>query len=72
MTKSATAAVRAIDTIRGAIVSLREFPFRTPQRPGTNQRQLVVPFGRDGYVVRYRVSGDEVVISRIFHGLEDR
>lgn len=34
-------------------------------------RELVVKFGRDGYVVLYRYIGDEVLIVAIRHGRED-
>lgn len=35
-------------------------------------RELIVPFGSAGYVIRYVVHADEVLILRIFHALEDR
>jgi len=35
-------------------------------------RELLVRFGRHGYVVQYRVEGEEVLVARVFHGLEDR
>ncbi|MGV2181681.1 type II toxin-antitoxin system RelE/ParE family toxin [Rhizobium rhizogenes] len=34
-------------------------------------RELIVKFGRDGYVVLYRYIGDEVLIAAIRHGRED-
>jgi plasmid stabilization system protein ParE len=39
---------------------------------GRQDRELFVPFGQRGYVMRYRLDGDDVVILRIWHGLEDR
>lgn len=35
-------------------------------------RDLLVPFGRDGYILRYQIEGDEIRITRIWHGREDR
>lgn len=29
-------------------------------------------FGRDGFVLRYRISGQAVIIQRIYHGLQQR
>jgi plasmid stabilization system protein ParE len=35
-------------------------------------RELVVPFGQRGYIVRYRLDEDAIVILKIWHGLEER
>ncbi|MEM1086444.1 MAG: type II toxin-antitoxin system RelE/ParE family toxin [Pseudomonadota bacterium] len=35
-------------------------------------RELTVVFGARGYVVRYRLMEDRVIIVRVWHGLEDR
>lgn len=39
---------------------------------GRQDRELVVPFGQRGYIIRYRLDEDVVVILKIWHGLEDR
>jgi len=70
--KSPRAALRAVEAIEQGIASLDQFPLRTPRLGSPETHELVVRFGRDGYVVRYRVRGDEVVITRIFHGRERR
>ncbi|WP_426013129.1 hypothetical protein [Caulobacter sp. DWR2-3-1b2] len=31
-----------------------------------------IPFGQGGYIIRYRVTSDRVIITRIWHGLEER
>ena len=31
---------------------------------------MVLPFGQSAYVIRYRVTTDRVIITRIWHGLE--
>ncbi len=35
-------------------------------------RQLIVPFGKSAYVLRYRIHGDRLVIVRVWHGRENR
>lgn len=39
---------------------------------GRTAREINIPFGRSAYIIRYRVSGRRVIITRIWHGLEDR
>lgn len=34
--------------------------------------QLFIPFGKNGYVLRYRVEGKKIVILRIWHARENR
>lgn len=36
------------------------------------ERKLVVPFGRDGFVAIYRIDPDQVVVGRILHSRQDR
>lgn len=54
-----------------AILELREYPLRTRLSGGRN-RELLVGFHANQYVVRYQVHGDGVVVLRIHHALEDR
>lgn len=70
--KSRRASIEAVDQIWQGIESLHQFPLRTPIVLQPDIHQLVVRFGRDGYVVRYRVRQAEVVIMRIYHGKEQR
>ncbi|ATQ43028.1 type II toxin-antitoxin system RelE/ParE family toxin [Caulobacter mirabilis] len=64
-------AERAVATLYDAVNSLQTMPDRG--RPLTGPlRELVVPFGKGAYIVRYVVSEHEVLITRIFHSLEDR
>ena len=35
-------------------------------------RELMIPFSSSGYVVRYRVDADAVIVARIFHMRENR
>lgn len=65
------AATRMADKLATALRSLRSFPRRAVSI-GSDTRELKVPFGRGGYVVRYAVREDRVVVTRVFHALEDR
>ena len=65
------AALRAARVLDSALTSLGRFPERTP-RSQEGGRDLLVPFGQAGYVIRYRIEGAAVVIVRIFHTREDR
>jgi plasmid stabilization system protein ParE len=72
--KSPGAADRAVACLIAAIESLDHFPERGRQVSVPNTRELIVPFGRSNYVVRYayRTEADEVVVIRIWHGREVR
>jgi plasmid stabilization system protein ParE len=50
------------------------YPERGRQSAVTNARELVVPFGRSAYIVRYALltKADEVIILRVWHGREQR
>lgn len=62
---------QVVSTLYHAVKSLEAMPDRG--RPLTkNLRELVVPFGRSAYVIRYVVVGRDVLVTRIFHSLEDR
>ena len=71
-TRNPDASRRALQAIEEAVRSLETLGERG--RPGAreNQRELLVPFGRDGYVIRYTLSLSLVVVTRIFHGRERR
>lgn len=72
--KDTRAAARASVTLSNAIGTLMEFPERGRVAPLPSHRELVVPFGRSAYVVRYKYRADEasVLIVRVWHGREDR
>ena len=67
-------AVRAISAIDDAGQSLANYPERGRSVGIPGIRELIIPFGRSAYVLRYAYSAsrDEVVILRIWHGREDR
>ena len=70
--KNPRAAKQAAAAIVSAIFSLEEFAERCPRLADSEIRELVVSYGRDGYVVHYRIDGQLIHVARIFHGKEDR
>jgi toxin ParE1/3/4 len=68
------AADRAIAVLIAAMQSLDRFPERGRPSGMPNVRELIVPFGGSGYVLRYAYSApeDEIVVLRIWHGREAR
>jgi plasmid stabilization system protein ParE len=72
--KSPAAAESAVATLMRAIQSLDSFPERGRPSGTRGARELIVAYGRWGYVLRYAhlAQTDEVVILRIWHGREAR
>ena len=72
--KDPAAADRAIAALIAAIESLDTFPERGRLSGTLNMRELIVPFGRSAYVLRYAYSApnNEVTVVRIWHGRETR
>lgn len=70
------AADRFQDTVWAALQQLVAHPRcgrPWPLRPGGQDiRELFVPFGKRAYVLRYRLSGTEILFIRIHHAREDR
>ncbi|MBC7670581.1 MAG: type II toxin-antitoxin system RelE/ParE family toxin [Gemmatimonadaceae bacterium] len=66
-----SAARRAALQLFDAIDRLLDFPESAPDI-GRGQREAVMRFGRDGFVLGYRISGQAVIIQRIYHGLQQR
>jgi plasmid stabilization system protein ParE len=69
--KNPRAARRAAEAILAGLASLKTQSERGRPASG-DHRELVVRFGRDGYVVQYRVDAEVVVIASIFHQRERR
>jgi len=69
-----TLSARAVDTLFAAASSLADQPERGRPAARTGYRELIVPFGRGAYVIRYRVDPrrNAVVIARLWHGREQR
>jgi plasmid stabilization system protein ParE len=72
--KNPAAARQAVTALVAAAESLHAFPRRGRPTGAHNFRELIVPFGRSGYVLRYTYSAaaDEAVILRIWHAREER
>jgi plasmid stabilization system protein ParE len=70
--KDADAADHAVQAIIDRIDRLERFPRLAPRVKGSELRDLQLRFGAYGYVARYGIVGDRVIISRIFHGREER
>ncbi len=66
---SSPAAARAAQTILDGVRQLRTFPASGRPVDDTidGMRDLIVPFGDGGYVIRYVLMGDEVVVTAIRH-----
>ena len=71
-TKSPAAMAKARAALKSGIEGLRTFPNRGAVRGDSGERELLAPFGRDGYVIQYLVEGRRVTVLRIFHAREDR
>ena len=71
--KNPRAAARAVQAIRRALNDLLIHPMigRPVEIPGESVRELVIPFGSSGgYVARYSIEKDAVVIASVRHGRE--
>lgn len=68
---SPAAAADADAAIRHGLKSLEVFP-AAGRAINSEERKLVVPFGRDGFIVIYRIEADRLVIGRVLHGRQDR
>jgi len=69
--QDSNAAKRAGRVLADAFRSLQRFPNRG-NPIGSDLREGLVRFGRYGYVIRYEVREDRVIVTRVFHALEDR
>ena len=72
--KDEPAAQRAVLAVLRAVRSLTALPERGRKATLRGFRELVVPFGRSAYIIRYvyRVRVSEVFVARIWHGREER
>ena len=71
--KSEEAAEKAAQVVLRGSSLLEESPrLGRPMADGTGRRELFIPFGARFYVLRYFLTGETVVIVRVWHGREDR
>ncbi len=70
--KNTDAARRTAQAIRSAVGILRDHPRmgRPAEDMNPEFREWVIEFGRDGYVVLYRLDDEDVVLLAIRHGRE--
>jgi len=66
------AAKRAAQAIKEAAMRLLDHPELGKLLEDREDRELFIPFGQRGYVLRYRLHGNAIVILKLWHGLEDR
>ena len=66
------AARRAAETLKKAANLLLEHPAIGTPLEGREDRELFIPYGQRGYIMRYRLHEETVAIVRVWHGLEDR
>lgn len=64
-------AARAIARVLRGLQNLQDFP-ELGKDIGEGFRQLVLRYGKSGYVIRYRVLDEAILITRIWHGKERR
>ena len=72
--KERRAAQRAVAALQTAIQSLETFPGRGRPSEVPGLRELIVPFGRSAYLVRYfhNQLRDTVIVIRVSHASEAR
>lgn len=70
--KNVQAARRATLKIIQGLQALQQHPElgRPVKDRPTDYRELVIPFGKDGYIAAYRYSGDAVVVLGVQHQRE--
>lgn len=68
---SPKAALRMFNLVTGRILSLADQSFKGVERHN-GFRELIIKFGKSAYVIRYRVTDDAVIVTRIWHSLQDR
>ncbi|MBI1407951.1 MAG: hypothetical protein GC145_17690 [Caulobacter sp.] len=69
--RSPEAAGRAEATIRASMAIVAEFP-EIAQASIPEHRDCIVRFGKYGFVLRYRLYRGDILITRVFHGSQDR
>ncbi len=68
--KAATNAAQCI--IKAANLLLDNPYLGHPMENMPEFNQLFIPFGQNGYVIRYRIDNEKIIILRVWHTREDR
>jgi len=58
--------------LREALRALSRHPFKGRPGPRADLRAFTLRHGKSSYHVRYQVTDDAIIITRIWHGKEDR
>lgn len=66
------AARRSSEKIRKAAKMILKNPAIGIRIEGREDREYFSPFGKGGYILRYQIIGQTIVILKIWHGREDR
>lgn len=66
------AARRSSEKIRKAVNLISDNPAIGTRIEGREDYELFTPFGRDGYILRYQIIKQRIVVLRIWHTREDR
>ncbi len=66
------AARRVAERLKKVTNLLLAYPGAGKRLEGRLDRELLVPFGKHGYIIRYRLDGETIVILRVWHALEDK
>ena len=66
------AARRAAEALKKAASLLLEHPAIGVRLEDREDRELFIPHGQRGYIMRYRLHVETIVIVRVWHGLDDR
>src|SRR5664279_5242282 len=66
------AARNAAQSLKKAASIIIQHPGIGVRLEGRQDRELFVPFGKRGYVIRYRLADDAIVILKVWHSREDR
>lgn len=70
--KNPNAARRTAQKIRNTAQLILENPAIGYRLENRNDREFSTPFGKDGYIIRYRVIDNTIVILKIWHTRETR
>ncbi|MEQ1790411.1 MAG: type II toxin-antitoxin system RelE/ParE family toxin [Rickettsiales bacterium] len=71
--KNSQAAINLAQALQGGTKLLADFPeVGRPMDDNTKRRELFIPFGQNGYVLRYILDLEFVVIIRVWHCRENR
>ena len=66
------AADRRQEWLQESLLRLARHPFMGRPGPQPGLRQRTLKYGKSSYLIRYQVTDDAVIVTRIWHGKENR